>query len=97
MIVGRWLENLLMYSVVLQAFQKGKHFFAARLRVISKKPVSIRIVLVMIESPSSLNNAIIFVILSSFGPFALIIAASSSSLYKPRLHLSITVLNGFRK
>ena len=96
MIVGRWLEKLLMYSVVLLAFQKGKHFFAARLRVISKKPVSIRIILVMIGSPS-LNNAIIFVILSSFGPFALIIAASSSSLYKPRLHLSITVLNGFSK
>ena len=79
---------------MLLAFQKGEYFFVARLKVTSKKSVSIRFVSMVIESPSSLNNAIIsFLILSSFGPFALFIAASPSSLYKPTLLLSITVLN----
>lgn len=47
----------------------------------------------MIESSSSLNNATIpFLILSRFGLFALIIAASPSSLYKPTPLLSKTAL-----
>ena len=65
-----------------------------RLEVTSKKYVSIRFVSMVIESPSSLNNAIIsFLPLPSFGPFALFIAASPSSLYQPTLLLSIRVLN----
>ena len=76
------------------AFRKGNYFFLAKLKVTSKKSVSIRFVSMVIESPSSLNNAIIsFLILSSFEPFALFIAASPSPLYKPTLLLSITVLN----
>ena len=48
----------------------------------------------VIESPFFLNNAIIsFLILSSFGPFELFIAASPSFFYKPTLLLSIAVLN----
>ena len=75
------------------AFRNGKYFFFARLNVTSKKSVSIRFVSMLIESPS-LNNAVIsFLILSSFEPFALFIAASPSPLYKPTLLLSITVLN----
>ena len=82
MIVGGWLEKALMYSGVLLAFRKGKYFFVARLKVTSKKSVSITFVLILIESPSSLNNGIIsFLILSSFGPFALFIAASPSPDY----------------
>ena len=76
------------------AFRKGNYFFLVKLKVTSKKSVSIRFVSMVIESPSSLNNAIIsFLILSSFEPFALFIAASPSPLYKPTLLLSITVLN----
>ena len=56
MIVGGWLEKTLMKSGVLLAFRKGKYFFVARLKVTSKKSVSIRFVSMVIESPSSLNN-----------------------------------------
>ena len=56
----------------------------------SKKSVSIRLISMVIGSPSSLNNAkISFLIFSSFGPFASIITASSSVL-------SITI-NRFNK
>ena len=52
----------------------------------------IRFVSMVIESTSSLNNAIIsFLIMSSFGPFALSIAASPSFLYKATLLLSVIV------
>ena len=79
---------------MLIAFRKGKYFFVARLKVTYKKSVWIRFVTMVIESPSSLNNAIIsFLILSSFEPFELLIAARPSSLYKPTLLLSIAVLN----
>ena len=66
------------------------------LKVTSKKPISIRFHSRVIESPSSLNNTIIyFLILSNFGLFA--IAANPSSLYKPTLLLSITTPNRFNK
>ena len=56
MIVGGWLERTLMKSGVLLALRKGKYLFVARLKVTSKKSVSIRFVSMVIESPSSLNN-----------------------------------------
>ena len=55
-IVGRWLENALMWTGVVFTFRKGKCLFVARLKVTSKKSVSIRFVLMVIESPSSLTT-----------------------------------------
>ena len=72
------------------AFPKGKYFLVSKLKVTRKKYVSIRLVSMVIESSSSLNNAIVsFLIMSSFGPFALSIAASPSFLYKATLLLSV--------
>ena len=77
---------------------KKKFFSVARLKISSKKSVSIRLVLMVIDSPSSLNNAIRpFLILSKIRLFALFIASSLSSLYKPTPLISITVLNRFNK
>ena len=88
MIVGGWFEKALMWSGVLLAFRKEKYFFVVRLKATSKKSVSIRFISMLIESPSPTNNVIIsFLILSSFGPFALFIAAIPSSLYKPTLFI----------
>ena len=64
MIVGGCLERTL---------------FTARL--ISKKFALLRFLSMMIEIPSFLNNVVTsFLILSSFGPFVLFIAASLLSL-----------------
>ena len=80
------------------AFRKGKYFFVARLKVISIKKCYDKIFWMVIESPSSLNNAVIsFLIQSSLGPFALFIVASPSCLYKLALLLLIMVLNLFNK
>ena len=81
---------------MIVVFPKGKNFFVTRLNVTSKKSVLIRFIQIVIESLSSLNNAImVSIILSSFGPFALFIAASLLSLYKPTPILSVTVFNRF--
>ena len=70
-----------------------KYFSVMMFKITFKKFVSIRFVLMVTENPSSLNNAIIsFLILTSFEQFALFIAASPSSLYKPTQCLSMTVL-----
>ena len=87
-----------MHIGVLLAFRKGKYLSVSRLKVTSKKSILIRFVLMVIETPSSLNNTIIsFLILSSFRSFPLFIAASSSSLYKPTPLLPITVPNQCNK
>ena len=84
----------LLYIVLL----KGKYLFVARLKVAPTKSVSIGFVLMGIGSPFSLNSAIMAVlILSSFWQFALLIASSSSPLYKPATFWSTTVLHRFNK
>ena len=70
-----------------------KYFSVMMFKITFKKFVSIRFVLMVTENPSSLNNSITsFLILTSFGPFALFIAASPSFLYKITQCLSMTVL-----
>ena len=63
------------------------------LKVRSKKYDSIRFILMGIGCPLSLNNAkISFLIFSIFGPFVLVIAASSSFPHKLTPILTITIL-----
>ena len=70
-----WLIASLLKTKIFRSLLKVK--------VISRKCVSLMFVSIMIESPSSLSR---------FRPFALFIAASPLSLCKPTLLLSLTVL-----
>ena len=62
------------------------------MKVISRKCVLLKFVSMMVETPSLNNTIASFLILSRFRLFALFIAASPFSLYKPTLLLSLTVL-----
>ena len=99
MIAGRWLERALIWLIgVWLAFPRGQYFSVARLKITSKKLVWIRLVSMVIENTSCGNNAMIFfLILLSLGLFALFIAASPPSLYKPTALLSIAILDWFNK
>ena len=91
-VLSEWLEEKLMWSGVLWAVSKGKYFSLARLKITSKKSVSIEFISMAIESPSLHNAMISSLILSSFGSFALLLQPAHG-LYKPTLLLSISVLN----
>ena len=52
MIVGGWLDFVLIYSGWFLGFLKGKKFPVAKLKVTSRKSVSKRLVSMVIDSPA---------------------------------------------
>ena len=87
-----------MHRVVLFDFLKGKYFPVFELKDTSKKSVSVRFVLIVIDSPSVLNKLIMsFLNLSSFVPLALCTIATPSSLYNPTLLVTKRGLDLFRR